>query len=602
MSRIRVKNKHLVLIVFLALLTMGAERFWGGDYLWFQAKRAQEEGDAVKALAYYDALIERYPKHSRVPEALYWSAELLPSSDSFAAVFFPSSSWVQRSGEALAELQQGTLSRVERYLKIKEHYSSHWAAAHVDFKLAHAYQALGDPRAEELYLQALYNDRASNRLEAGFRLAQIYQSQGLVQEALAVLEFCRTELVQYLPLEGQIQLGDLLAGLGDLVGAREAYAEALSQAENIQEYFPPGEVEGEVGRISVVEEYRERISAKLSSLERLARGEVVEVQGRVMLLGEPLAGVPVYVRERSEGSLAYSSGQRELGRWLTDQGGRFAGNLAVGEYEFGIGLNHHQAQLVEGTHLQIRGGHQDLRTQEPAEIEFNFVERVELTSPARDFVYAGGPISVQWEPYPGAQAYQVTVAGLTLENGGASYVVHPVGITEATSFLFAGQNITPFGLISIDAQGVEPSTLAARPESFAALRISVNALDEEGRVLASSSGLHFGQAGTGPGEILVQAGLRSEAEKLLYDRQYDQAVKLLEQRVAENLQDLDSLWILARIYFSGTHSTSQDPWDASSFAHRDLAKSLAALERIQELQPGAEVEEALEVVRGALAH
>ena len=63
------KNKHLVLAVLFAVLTMGAIQHYGGDYLWNQAETARSAGDHVKALAYYDALIERYPQHSRRPDA-----------------------------------------------------------------------------------------------------------------------------------------------------------------------------------------------------------------------------------------------------------------------------------------------------------------------------------------------------------------------------------------------------------------------------------------------------------------------------------------------------------------------------------------------------
>ncbi|MDI9439076.1 MAG: hypothetical protein QM432_04120 [Bacillota bacterium] len=51
-------------------------------------------------------------------------------------------------------------------------------------------------------------------------------------------------------------------------------------------------------------------------------------------------------------------------------------------------------------------------------------------------------------------------------------------------------------------------------------------------------------------------------------------------------EDIDALWLLARIHQAGTYSLEEN--------------SLALLERIQELQPGPEVEEALRTVRSLL--
>lgn len=65
-------------------------------------------------------------------------------------------------------------------------------------------------------------------------------------------------------------------------------------------------------------------------------------------------------------------------------------------------------------------------------------------------------------------------------------------------------------------------------------------------------------------------------------------------------EDIDALWLLARIHQAGTYSLEEKNWDHRDFAHYDLEKSLALLERIQELQPGPEVEEASRTVRSLL--
>ena len=600
MKTIRVKNKHLLLAVLVALLAMGAVRHYGPDFLWHQAQQAYREGDRVKALAYYDALIERYPHHHRRPEALYWSAELLPGFEDFAASFFPGGSTVVQRGLATQGLPEGALSKVERYLLIQEECPDHWTASHVHFKLADAYHAMGDPRAEELYLQTLHKNRATNRWEAGLRLAQIYESQGRVEEALEILNYCRYNLHGQMNIEGQIKLGDLLVAAGDTAGAQEAYEQALVQARSIRENFPPEMDEDDYARFSVVAEYERRIGPRLASLEQ--PGSSVYVQGQVSLLGRPLAGVHVYVRSAADGGAAFPTRLDSPGQWITDENGRFAGLLPPGSYEFGISLNFHQAELAEGTHLQIHGGRQELEPgSEPQPIEFRFVETVKLKSPARDAVYTGGPVEVEWEPYPGAKEYQLWFGVVSLNGlGGSRSSSVPVDVTRDTKYVLAERSVVPFGAVGVDPQGVEPGSLVMRPEAFDRLLVSVYALDEAGQVLSSSAGLRFGSEELVPGEIPVQEGLRTEAEELLFQRNYDEAVELLERQLAENPEDVNTLWLLARIYYTGTYGQGENAWDHRQFAHRNLSKSLELLQRIQALQPGPEVEAALQAVQAGL--
>ncbi|HBN94964.1 MAG TPA: hypothetical protein DDZ66_01580, partial [Firmicutes bacterium] len=584
MKKIRVKNKYLVMVVVSALVAMGAVHLGGGSYLWVQARRASSNGDHVKALAYYDALIERYPNHSRIPDALYWSAELLPSFDTFAATFFPLRSGVTVINGGIPEPHAGALSRVERYLRIREKYPHHWAAAHVDYKLAESYHILGDPRSEEFYFQALRNERATGRLNAAMRLVQIYEARNLLDEALAVIEYCQLHLPNHSAIEVEIKLGDVLALRGDYDGARNAYERVLMMAKESEEEFRAQPLHdsstGEPLEISIVPYYQEQIKTKLANLGVQESGEPVLVQGRVTALGEPLSGINVYANQIIDGSRSYFTDQP--GRWVTSEDGTFVGTLPQATFEFGIGLNYHQAQLVEGTHLQILHGELDLTAQDKSPlIEFRFVEPVRLLQPEPNFIYAGESFEISWDAYPGAHEYGVSVSGVIINaEGGTSYVSARSEITKQRRMVFDKRTVTGFGVVRYDSRGIDPAYLVGRPEVYDRLRIVVKALDEEGNTLSSSGGLHFGADTTIPGDVVVQGGQRSQWEQLLLERRYDEAVGLLEAKVEANPEDVDALWILARIYFSGTHALGEDPWDTRTFAYRDLEKSIETLNRI----------------------
>lgn len=603
MIRVKVKNKHLILALILALLTMGAAALFGGDYLFYRAQSASRSGDNIQALAYYDALIERYPKHSRIPDALYWSAELLPSFDTFTATFFPLRSTVISRDGGIAESPAGSLTRIDRYLRIQEEYSTHWVATHVDFRLADAYHTIGDPRSEDLYLEALHNERATGRLDAALRLIQIYEGQNRLDEALAIIEYCQVHLPNHSPIEVKIKLGDILTLQGDYLGARRVYEEALVMASQTEEELSERQIEsGDPLQIGITPHYEEQIEGRLANLGSQVSGEFAAVKGRVTLLGKPLSGINVYAN-RIVGNQRSYCGRSEPGLWITSEDGAFSGRLPIDTYEIGISLNYNQAKLVEGTHLQILNGELDLAVAGNSHlVEFRFVEPVTLIHPTAEFSYSGGPIEIKWDAYPDAHEYAISVSGVIVDRrGGISYISANTGkITGQTSFLYDGRTVNTFGVVGYNLEGVDPAYLIGRPEGYDRLRIVVSALDEDGNTLASSGGLHFGGNYPVVGEIIVQEGLRNDAEQLLFDRKYDEAVELLERQVEEGPSNVEALWTLARIYFSGTHGTEDAVWNERDFVHRDLEKSLETLQRIRALEPGTEVEKAIETVRCTL--
>ena len=107
-----------------------------GAYLLKIAERAREGNDPVKALAYYDKFISEYPDDEKIPDALYWSASLLPDNQSFVAVIFPSSMWTTRSHNVIDEIPEEALSKEERLLEICTMYPDHWSAPDATHQLA----------------------------------------------------------------------------------------------------------------------------------------------------------------------------------------------------------------------------------------------------------------------------------------------------------------------------------------------------------------------------------------------------------------------------------------------------------------------------------
>ena len=76
-------------------------------------------------------------------------------------------------------------------------------------------------------------------------------------------------------------------------------------------------------------------------------------------------------------------------------------------------------------------------------------------------------------------------------------------------------------------------------------------------------------------------------------------MELLERQLAENPEDEDTLSLLARKYYAGTYDQRENDWAHRQYAHRNLQKSQELHQRIQELTPEPEVEEALRTVNSA---
>lgn len=601
MMKIRLKNKHWMIALLVILMIMGGIRLYGGDYLYFQAERAFRKGNSVKALAYFDALIERFPKHEKVPDALYWSADALPSFRSFEAVFYPTRSSVTRQVDGVLEFPQGSLTREERYLRIKEEFPNHYFARHVDYKLGESYFQMGDPRAEEFLLRAVENEHAGSRIEAAFRLMSLYQGQGRFAEALKINYFCQEELPHHFDVEVRIRQGDLLAASGDFAGARLAYEQAYFFAENEQlknkELYADLLEEGDLpfSFYSKGEEIKDKIRA----LDLVAKDEEIFVEGIVTLRGEPLANQMVLPTEQTGSRVFWHGSFCDLFEWkplwLSGEDGTFSGYLKRGPYQFGLRLNYEQAKAVEGTYLQIINGEQFFKSgQESPQVEFRFVETISLLSPKEGEVYSGGPLLIAWEPFPGAVNYEVSISGIIKTEAGSPSTGSQPYYTGETNYILEDCNILEFGAYGCDEKGTRPEYLLGRLSDFDYLGIEIKALNEKGQPLTSTKGLVFSEQNAGLGEIKVQVQGRDPVKDLFVVRDYDGAVKLLEEQIRKDPKDVNALWRLARVYFYGTYPLSDD-WTANR-AHKDLAKSQWALEKIREIRVSGQVLRALAIV------
>jgi tetratricopeptide (TPR) repeat protein len=276
-----------------------------------------------------------------------------------------------------------------------------------------------------------------------------------------------------------------------------------------------------------------------------------------------------------------------------DDDGRFRFNLASGRrYEVGIALNSDAAQSVDGYHLQMIGAGFVLRPGETRKVELHFVEPVKVAQPEQDFVYDGQPFSVRWQAYPNARSYRVRLGYVTWGEHGYSSMGTSSMRTIDTHLTIDRIPAIPFGAYGGDAKGVFPTDLIGRPDAYS---LQIEAIDEDGNVISSSSGLHFG-AGPDPVSVInAKKTTPTEAERLLLERNYDEAVAKLEEAIAKNPDDIRALEILSRVYFMGAYHIG-DAVLSDDMAHRDWQRSRDMLTRLVALEPSKENFSALATV------
>ena len=431
----------------------------------------------------------------------------------------------------------------------------------------------------------------------------MYIAQGRSDDALDMLEYCAQEAPTSYAEQRQMRRGDVLAAMGDYEAAKAAYEEALDVFELTVGYWRENAAERDgIGPSpedieSTRQYYREQVDAKLADLKAIegagdaARGTGI-AEGTVLLAGRPLSGARILVQEVNE-EARFSTDYRDMPWQLVGDSGTFRFELPSGRrYEVGIALGDEVARNVEGRHLQMVGAGFVLGPGETKKVELRFVEPVRVEEPAQGFTYDGSLFSVRWKAYPGAHTYRVTLGYITMGDQLCSSLLGKPTRTADTHLHMDSIPAVTFGAYAGDNKGVLPAYLIGRADAYS---LQVEAIDERGNVISSSSGLYFGATPNPAALIKAKAVTPTQAEELLIDRKYDEAVAALEDLIEKNPDDIRALEILSRVYFMGTHYLATNGL-GRDLAHRDPERSRDMLKRLAALEPNNEHLSALATV------
>ena len=278
------------------------------------------------------------------------------------------------------------------------------------------------------------------------------------------------------------------------------------------------------------------------------------IKGTVTYEGKPMPFMEIYVQEANGGLSFYTRGESYVA--ITDINGEFQTlGLKDGIYNVGIGVD---GSLLANRILQHSTNKYVEVNEVEGEIHFEFKDTLSINSPKPGDKLLGEEFTVSWQEVEGA----------------AYYTVNPVIFFEPY-----GNKTGNFRTVAVDKTGKErftetkaefnirtfrnnPNFVTHDHESFylgaqavlgiflpeVEYPIVVNAYDEGNTLITSSLSLrsYFDQFPS----ITVEGSL-TEGEKLIYNKNYPEAIEFYENILKENPDHIDALRYLTRIYGIG---------------------------------------------------
>jgi tetratricopeptide (TPR) repeat protein len=511
---------------------------------------------------FYQGLIKQYPGTEKIADMLKSADDLYPvirnsldldglsSTDYYTSpsgAYNLKDGWA-RMGKGLDQArleQQSNESRqkIEIYQEIIElHPGPPWGDI-AKMKLGYALFSLGRLQEAISALEPLmgFLDRPWMEVFVPVKLSQAYIRLGRLEEAeqtlLNALEFSKAPYLKY-------YLAYVWQREGQLKKAADLFLE-LSKNKNQQ--------------ISYASRYLREKALMLTK-------PTGSVQGRVTLNNQGLQGVRVYVLHDIPKEV-WSIPPDIVGDGYTNEYGEYQiWGIPPGRYQLVL---HVPMDVLAGTLVQFETP--VVKIEAGCSITSNvFFERtpriLQVDLEERE---AESVLSISWEKDPRAQAYNL-LFGVYDEKGNVFYLDTVDGLpTKETSVqVFLGQDFTKPFLSSVPPEdGFNLAVLFGVRLPGATLKIQVIPLDEKGKPFLSSSSV-WQVPIQDPDPSVVKITLPNyaltEADSLLIEGEYQEAVKAYEKLIGDKPEDVYSMQILAYLYRQGIDSQG---------THKDLKRA-----------------------------
>ncbi|MDQ0116598.1 hypothetical protein [Paenibacillus harenae] len=288
----------------------------------------------------------------------------------------------------------------------------------------------------------------------------------------------------------------------------------------------------------------------------------LSISGTVTLGGKPAPDVFVILHQKSESGWS-SSINSQYPTAITDERGQYRFyDITPDDYEVGVGITPGQ---VDGYYLTESG--QKYATIADAQAvpryDIAFVPQLKVISPVNKERIDGDNLRFEWEAYPGADYYQISITTIARDKQGNA-------TGSASSPLLEDRHLATFAEYSVEELRGRISSYGKSTDAKGEVLLwhssvlgavypggdfiwSVDAYTADGRKLSSSSGYYTMLTYAAPFFTVSEAGML-EGDKLVMEGRYDEAIEAYKREVGKD----PALRALARLIGFGIDDEEGD--------------------------------------------
>ncbi|MTI79256.1 MAG: tetratricopeptide repeat protein [Firmicutes bacterium] len=552
------------------------------DILVARAKDYQEDGNYIQAVKYFDTVTNMFPRTDQGEKAAYDAATIYNGQQYYSShhgiFIFPQMSWASAGGSN--ELTN-TSEAVARYKRLIEDYPEGTWSGWARVRLAEIYRGKDDiEKAEKWYREAIKLGKP-HAGSATMDLAEMLLENNRPEDALKVINDYKWRSYN---INLQLLKGDALRDLGKLDQAEAAYKQVIEIWQQNHADLPE-DARNDKELQESMQYFEDEVQQRLAKLQEYrvnpSEGTGV-ISGQVLKMNEAFPGVRVYLAKYQERDSSSSTQIiRNAKKVITDEEGyyRFE-NIKPGHYQVGLGLNPNQV-----SDLELKGGSRidsqfQLEDGEQVKNNFQFNETVKLLSPENGVVEKGNTIKLSWEPYPGAVYYKLQLGSVLKDEEDNSSGIYYTPSNQKFETNTAEINLDEIwqfnGGLRYSDESIDPQSLLGIGIPGQEVVWGVGAYNKNDVLISSS----YGPVSTHPPRTFkLPEGPMGEADKLLLQKKWDQAIAEYEKTLQEDPDNLHALRVLYKIYYHGT----EPHWKTDKSQYQDLDKAEAYKKRIEGL-------------------
>lgn len=571
MTYLRIKVKHLLIVIAAVAAMFAAVLYLQGDILYMMGKISELGGNNGRADVYYDRAIKDNPSSKAAIIAAQRKLELMFDKKNFGYL-----KKLKLTGDFI--LFDGSYISADSADRVNQQYES-----------IAQYAARDDTFAEYSVYVAIVNYFAGY----GENAVKLLKSLDYVKD---------TELKKI----SELNLAAVQMGLGNMDQGYEALKESLDEKDKYslirQELygyycFMKGDFSGlEETNADTMEWYKAtkaldnlllkpllQLDNTLSSYKDIVEKTKILKQngnvfnGKASIDGKPAAYAMVYLKDTSYRNQESSNMGMDLGIRcvaVTGSDGSFRiENVPDGIYGVGVSIDWQRIQgraLLMDKSYSLQFGGSTVIEKDISFLDTNGMARVEDAGEGKFRFSVKMPEEAKYYTINMGELMEVEGNQLISNNrfyseriDAAEYVLDTV--RERSRGMNTGA--------SFGNDGIDPQYLFEPFYHTGDYAYYVTFYDKNGDILYDSNGIYPSRQ---EGVLHISGSQWSEADNLLLEKKYDEAIKLYESELDDGQQSMHALKVLAKLYYNGWEYDEE----TSALKNKDSKKAVKYFERL----------------------